>query len=192
MWRALGYPVECEVDKVGGWPSDDVRDNLVVDEGKSMIYPLIWLTLDPPEWNESLESEDPPLAHAKPRPQTLKTGYLVTPKRIQKQKAVNPPGTPPSPSSPCVSSRQHEADITLTEAFNARFFRDLVQLLTYFDTQSQTIDFENLNKKIRLYASCNVYPEVDWLSGLVQSGKEKDVMVYFLLYRFDKVTEPPI
>ena len=159
-----------------------------------MIYPLNWLTLDHPEQNEGLEVEDLPpetSAHAKPPPQTLKTGYLVTTKRIQKQKAVNPPPTPPSPSSPCVSSRPHKHHITSTEDVNACFFRDLVHLLTYFNTKSRTVNFENLNKKIQVYASYDVYPKVDWLGGLIQSEKEKDVRV-FLPYRFDKITEPPI
>jgi hypothetical protein len=92
-----------------------------------------------------------------------------------------------------VSSRPHKRHITSTEDVNARFFRDLVHLLTYFDTKSQTVNFENLNKKIQVYASYEVYPKVDWLRELIQSEKEKekDVTV-FLPYRFDKVTEHPI
>ena len=101
------------------------QDNLRVDESKSMIYPLNWLILDYPEWNESLEVEDSSpeaSAHAKPLPQTLKNGYLVTPKRIQNQKAVNSPWTSPLPSSSCVLSRSYKHYITLTENVNACFF----------------------------------------------------------------------
>jgi hypothetical protein len=37
-WHALGYSVGHE-DEVSGWPSEDLLDNFVVDEGKSMILP---------------------------------------------------------------------------------------------------------------------------------------------------------
>jgi len=55
-WTKLNNTLEYLVkykNKISGWPSEDVQDNLMVDEGKSMIYLLLLnLYLELYEWED--------------------------------------------------------------------------------------------------------------------------------------------
>jgi hypothetical protein len=75
----------------------------------------------------------------------------------------------------------------LTDKANRMFFTSLATLRQYLHVKNQTFELAKFNKRIQEFAIYNIYPKVEWLSVLVGSKTEEDILVSGQAMEVDRV-----
>jgi hypothetical protein len=125
------------------------------------------------------------------------TGYLFTPSKKRKEKSFSPGLLTPSTSLTQPTSVTASTSLTplitplgqshLTDEANRIFFTSLVTLRQYLNVKTQKLELTKFNKRIQQFALDDIYPKVEWLSVLVGSKEDKDVLVSGQAMEVDRV-----